>query len=253
MARLVPAWLGGARHGEVFSTGVRIMAVAKKTTSTNGATPSAKTNRAAAHLAAMEAGAKASEKPGQGITLPSIKITVLQVVLDGDAPLICHNWSAKAKKQILDKQMQVASQGRDAKDPERDFLESLYPMEDGSYGFPAIAFKNAAVEACTSLGKSVTKVAARQAFHIVGDLVKVEGKPTPREDMVRVGQGTADIRFRGEFKKWSVKLTIRFNARVLSAEQVVNMLNTAGFAVGVGEYRPEKNGSFGLFHVKGTN
>ena len=44
-------------------------------------------------------------------------------------------------------------------------------------------------------------------------------------------------------------MTIRHNARALTAEQIVNLINTGGFAVGVGEWRPEKNGQFGLFHV----
>jgi len=81
-------------------------------------------------------------------------------------------------------------------------------------------------------------------------MVRIEGEPSMREDMVRVGMGTADIRYRGEFKKWAVELLIRHNARVLSAEQVANLFNTAGFAIGVGEWRPQRDGSFGMFHVE---
>jgi hypothetical protein len=29
----------------------------------------------------------------------------------------------------------------------------------------------------------------------------------------------------------------------------MNLLNTAGFAVGVGEWRPEKDGQYGMFRV----
>jgi hypothetical protein len=42
---------------------------------------------------------------------------------------------------------------------------------------------------------------------------------------------------------------VRFNANVLSAAQIVNLFNTAGFGVGIGEWRPEKDGQFGMFHV----
>lgn len=198
------------------------------------------------HLATMEAEpAKATES----IALPSLDIRTMEVKLIGDSSLICHKWSEKAKKQMLDKQTGKASKGRELKNPEQDFLDSLYPYPGGGYGFPTIAFKNAAVAACTSLGKSVTKVAARQAFHIIGELTRIEGTPTPREDMVRVGMGTADIRFRGEFETWSTTIKVRFNARVISAEQLCNLFNTAGFAVGIGEWRSEKDGSHGLFHV----
>lgn len=198
----------------------------------------------ASHLQAME-----TPKAAMQIQLPELDIRVIDIHVVGDSSLIVHAWSEKAKKQMLDKQMGVASAGREAKNPQRDFEESLYHHPEGGYGFPAIAFKNAAVEACTSLGKSVTKVAARQAFHVVGELVKIDGTPTMREDMVRVGMGTADLRYRGEFVEWSTTIRVRYNARVLSAEQVVNLFNTAGFAVGVGEWRSEKDGSHGLFHV----
>jgi hypothetical protein len=190
--------------------------------------------------------------PKQGrllVELPTYDIQTFTVKLIGDAPLICHAWSRKAKDMMLAKQMGKATAGKEAKSPEADFESSLYPHGQGGYGFPSIAFKSAAVDACTSLGKVITKVAVRQAFHIVGDLVKIKGKPTPREDMVRVGMGVADIRYRAEFREWSCELEIRYNARALSREQIVNLINIAGFAVGVGEWRPEKNGQFGLFHV----
>ncbi|NQS97851.1 MAG: hypothetical protein HQ591_05310 [candidate division Zixibacteria bacterium] len=118
------------------------------------------------------------------------------------------------------------------------------------YGFPAIAFKSAAVDACSHID-GVTKVLARGAFHINGKLLKIEAdEPTMREDMVRIAMGTADLRFLGEFKKWKVLIPIRYNASVLSPDQIVNLFNTAGFAVGVGEMRPARNGSYGMFHVE---
>jgi hypothetical protein len=95
-------------------------------------------------------------------------------------------------------------------------------------------------------------VAARQAFHVDGEFAVIEGgEPVMREDMVRIGMGTADIRYRGEFKRWWTTIDVKHNANVMSAEQVVNLFNTAGFAVGVGEWRPERDGQFGRFHVAG--
>lgn len=192
----------------------------------------------------------------QTIELPALDIRTIEVRIIGDTSLIVHHWSEKAMKELLDKQMGNATAGKEKKDPIRDFEESLYRIKDDAgnfvgWGFPSIAFKKCAVAACTSLGKSVTKVAARQAFHVMGELVRIEGEPTMRDDMVRVGiqHDIADIRFRGEFKTWSCTLKIRYNARVVSAAQLIIMLNTGGFAVGVGEWRNEKDGNHGLFHV----
>ena len=44
-------------------------------------------------------------------------------------------------------------------------------------------------------------------------------------------------------------LDITYNASAITPAQVVNLLNIGGFGVGVGEWRPEKDGGFGRFHV----
>lgn len=199
-----------------------------------------------------------------GIELPPLKITTIKVRLIGDSPLIVHAWSPKALRAMADKQQKKASAGREAKDPWADFCGSLYwlserpekpteeDVENAKFGFPCVAFKAAAVTACTSIG-GVTKVAARQAFHVEGEMVEIIGPPpSMREDVTRVGMGVADLRYRGEFSPWAVELTVKFNEGLLSAEQVLNLFETAGFAVGVGEWRPERDGPHGRFHVART-
>ena len=190
-----------------------------------------------------------ANKPTVAIELPKMNTQLIDITLVGDSPLISHRWSEKAKKEILDKQQKKAKPKKEAKDPEQDFKESLYVHPDGGYGFPAVAFKAAAVTACTSVS-GVTKVAARQAFMVPGELIKIEGSlPRMREDMVRIGMGTADIRYRGEFFPWWCTVSVSFNANVISAEQVAHLFNLAGFGVGVGEWRPERDGQYGRFHV----
>ncbi len=208
--------------------------------------------------------AKAPKTEAKGFELPPLNIGVMEVTLIGDSPLIVHAWSRKAKLEMLGKQMKQAKGAKEAKDPKADFEASLYRLDDG-YGFPSVAFKNAAVTAGTSVS-GITKVAARQAFHVLGEdadvagafdgaksrvnLVRIMGgEPTMREDMVRVGMGTADLRYRGEFTDWWAKILVRYNANVLSEAQILNLLNVAGFAVGVGEWRPERDGMGGMFHV----
>lgn len=205
----------------------------------------------------MAAAAKTS-----GIELPPLNIQTLKLTLIGDSPLIVHAWSPKALKQMADKQQKKATAGREAKDPWADFCGSMYWLSDrpekpteedvetARFGFPAIAFKAAAVTACTSIG-GVTKVAARQAFHVEGEMVEIKSPapPSMREDVTRVGMGVADLRYRGEWQKWAVELLVKFNGNLMSAEQVVSLFDTAGFAVGVGEWRPERDGPYGRFHV----
>lgn len=205
-----------------------------------------------------------------GFELPKIDIKFLTVEVVGDSPLIVHKWTAKAKKEMLDKQMKKASAGKQAKDPEFDFLDSMYWLNEGiseeptkeeykkilksgkaRFGFPAVAFKACAIDAAYQQGAIAKKTTARGAFHLIDELVEIKGTPRMREDMVQIGgmSKVADIRYRGEFPEWRATLNIRYNASAISAEQILTMLNIGGFSNGVGEWRPSRDGSFGTFHV----
>ena len=204
----------------------------------------------------------------QVITIPALDIRTATVKIVGDSPLIMHKWSEKAKKEILDKQMKKAkSKGHDAKDPFADFISSMYwldgepenktpdgfaaALEDGArFGFPSTAVKAAAVAAAYRAGITKNMVSMNGAFHIIGEFVEINGEPVMREDMVKVGMGVADIRYRGEFPEWWSSFTVRYNAAVISLEQLINMINMGGFACGIGEWRAEKGGTFGAFHVE---
>lgn len=218
-------------------------------------------NRAAIHLKTMEA--KTGASPIKQIKLPQLQIETCRFKVVGDTPLITHAWSEKAIRMMLEKQTGEASAGREKKDPVADYQASCYvieeakkgkPFEDGLFGIPAIGFKNAAVTACTSLGKLITKVQARQAFHVVAshrDLIAIQGsKPRMVQHMVRVGMGTSDVRFRAEFYPWFCDVMIRYNTAVLSASEIINLFNVAGFGVGLFEWRPECDGQNGMFHVE---
>jgi hypothetical protein len=183
------------------------------------------------------------------IELPAIDVQTMTVTLIGDSPLICHAWSQKQKQAMLDKQMGRAIMRKEKRDPEADYQASLYRMPDGkTYGFPSVAFKSAAVSACR-FAEGVKMTELRGALHIAGELVGIEGKPQPREDMVRVGMGSADLRFRAQFPSWKVRLTVQYNAAVITPEQIANLFNLAGFSIGVGDWRPERDGLCGRFHV----
>ena len=208
--------------------------------------------------ASLKSSGKASRQTE--VVIPPMNTQAMEVAIVGDSSLIVHAWSKKAQEMMLAKQMKKARIAKEAKSPEQDYIDSLYwfstrpkaptlaDVEEGEFGFPAIAFKSAAVDACSHVD-GMTKVLARGAFHIDGELVRIEGQPTPREDMVRVGMGVADIRYRAEFRSWRVRIPIRYNANVISPEQLVNLFETAGFGIGVGEHRPQKNGQNGRFHV----
>ena len=80
----------------------------------------------------------------------------------------------------------------------------------------------------------------------------IAGKPEMREDMVRVGVGlnkTASLAYRGQFYPWAFNLTGRYNTAVLSVEALLYLIEEAGFSCGVGDWRTEKDGVMGAYHV----
>jgi len=213
----------------------------------------------------------APKKHETAVEIPKLTIKTVELHIVGTSPLVVHAWSEKAKQQMRDKQGKKAKQGKGAKVPAHDFVDALHWLSEkpalpadpdeamaaatkavatGRFGFPTVAFKAAAV-AGAGFVDGITKVGTRGAFHIRGEFAEIESAPpVMREDMVRVGMGTADLRYRPMFQEWGVTLTVDINITAMSVEQVVNLFNVGGFACGVGEYRPERDGSWGRFTVK---
>ena len=73
--------------------------------------------------------------------IPKLDLKEINVIIAGVTPLIMHRWSEKAKKQMRDKQQKAARQAKEAKNPERDFRESLYAIDEKkqSWGFATAA------------------------------------------------------------------------------------------------------------------
>lgn len=202
------------------------------------------------------------------IELKPIDIKEITLNIVGTTPLIVHKWDEKVKQEMLDKQMGKAkTKKHDIKNPVRDFIESLYWLDGkpeeyteeafenaitngARFGFPSNGVKASVVSAGFRAGVTKDKVSSHGAFHIEGEFVEIIGTPRIREDMVRVGMGAADIRFRGQFDEWSSLVRVKYNNGVMTAEQLVNLFQIGGFAVGIGEWRPEKGGQFGMYEVR---
>lgn len=185
----------------------------------------------------------------QGAKLYDLEIGVASCTVKGLSPLLCNRFSAEVQASIEAAQQQAAKRGKAPRNPEAEFKAALYICEDGTPGFPAIAFKKAMVRAAKGSGMPMTD--ARGAFHVIGDLLPIRGsEPIMRSDRVVIGRGTTSIAYRPQFTEWEIDVAIRFNKRAVSAEQLYNLLQVAGFAVGIGAWRPECDGSFGMFEVK---
>jgi len=117
------------------------------------------------------------------VVIDQIASETLTVPIVGTAPLLVNKFSEKAKRQMLDN-MQGRKSPKQAKDPKAEYEAAFYMIKDGTYGFPAIAFKAATVSASRFYGKSVTQVGLRQCIFFTGEpsedgqqMVRIDGEP----------------------------------------------------------------------------
>jgi hypothetical protein len=225
-----------------------------------------------------------ASKARPAIEIKPINIMQVDITIRGTSPLITHNWSHKAKREMLDKQRgKKVTSKHEIKIPVNDFMDSLYWLtkqpehgnddddalymweraisNDARFGFPVAGIKQAIIMGAYRAGLDVKQTELRGLMFIVGrgnasttDVAEIVG-PTPvmREDMVRVGgmSKSADVRYRAEFKEWEIPLRMRYHADgKYTIEQVLNMIGYGGMYCGIGEWRPEKDGQFGMFELK---
>lgn len=188
------------------------------------------------------------------ISIDRIPQETIRVPLLGVSPLITHKFSEKSKKKMLDT-TQGRSTPKEPKDPQAEYEACLYRLAEG-YGMPADAFKDATVGAARFYGKELSMTALNQFIFVTGEvgddgrqLVQIEGEPRMREDVVRVGRGGTDLRYRPEFYPWSAKLDVTYFSNAITRETVLSAIDAGGLAIGVGDWRPERKGTFGTYRI----
>lgn len=214
------------------------------------------------------------------INIRPVEMRQLVVTIQGDTPLIVHAWSEKAKRMMLEAQQKKSKgKAKEIRNPVAEFIDSMYwltpkPNTDGlnevecetafnkaieagaKFGFPAIAIKKAGNSVAYRTGDVKNQMGLRCAYGIFGENnsefieILTDEPPVMREDMVKIGMGTADLRYRGEFRNWSARFILKYDANgQYSLENIINTINKGGMLNGIGEWRPERDGISGTFHV----
>jgi len=194
--------------------------------------------------------------PEGQIVISRINTETIRIPIIGIAPLMTNKFSNKAKQQMRDA-MQNRKSPREPKNPEQEYHDAAYYLDDGERGMQAIAFKKCTVSAARYFPKNVTMVGLKQALFMEGEfskkeglmLVRIIGTPEMREDVVRVGNGGADLRYRPYWYEWSASIDVTYVKSMLTRDSVLSLVEAGGLGVGVGEYRPEKGGDCGTFKI----
>jgi hypothetical protein len=204
---------------------------------------------------------KAGEKSGtakQKSKPPETGIQSVDVILRGKpgSPLVVHAFAEKAKKEIRDKQQKKVKQAKEERQPETEFKAARYVDEQGRECVQVTGIKKAIITAATAFD-DLTKTALRQAIFVApllapgSLLVPIErydgslAAGEQREDAVTIGMNTRGLTYRPEYREWQLRVRIEYNPRLVSREQLLALVDQAGWGVGICEGRPERSSALG--------
>jgi hypothetical protein len=219
---------------------------------------------------AGQSGRKGKEEMSTGtqsVTIRAPNFQRAEFTIKGNAPLVIHRFSAKAKAQMLQKmetgKAANSKKDRTAKDAEQTYNEARYISAEGWDGFNATAIRAALISACRLVGFKMTL--AKLAVFEEPDgwdkaepqisLIRIYGKPVRQDDIARVETGQPYVTIRAAYHDWKAKIRIRWDADQFTIQDVSNLLSRVGMQVGIGEGRPDSKNSAGMgwgtFSVEG--
>jgi len=183
----------------------------------------------------------------------SAKIVTFKIT--GLTPLLMHNPAAMLNKSD-------AGPGvKRIPTPEEEAERGLYRTADGQLYIPSGAFRSAIIgKGGSASGRKIGKFSANS--RVAAGMFVVEertllihaktGKPLTDHDYeidVRraVIQGNGVLRARPKISDWSCLLALEIDEDFVTIDQVALLLNIAGKASGVLDYRPQCKGTFGRF------
>lgn len=175
--------------------------------------------------------------------------------------LVVHSFSEKCKEEMRQKQQKKVKKAHAERKPSVEVEAAKYFDGEKRECVPVTAIKKALISAATAFD-GLTKVALRQALFVApkvdpaSQLVPIEGYDgSPlvgviREDAVTIGINTRNLAYRPQYENWQLRVTVEYNPRLISEEQLFGLVDQAGWGVGVCEGRPEKSSALGWGRFK---
>ena len=193
----------------------------------------------------------------EAVTISAPRIRNAEFTLTGTAPYMQARFGEKAMNKMKATQ-EAGSQSkgkkvREARDFNADYEAAKHISTEGWCGVPAGAFRTACIDVCRLVGFKMTL--AKLSIFIEPDgfdkidgtpLVRLQGTPEKNVSGVRNANGNLDLRTRPMWRKWSVKLHVKFDEDQFSLADISNLLARAGIQCGMGEGRPNSRMSTGI-------
>lgn len=189
------------------------------------------------------------------ILLEPIVVKKIKVTIKGKTPLLMDRFPESAQNSILAKQTGLSkSNKKKVRDTAEETKDAVHMTASGKVGFPIQGFKAGMMECTSFVGdKFFSKKLVAGSVKIVNGedgLIPLKYK---KQTVLRHNI-SHNIKFSPQFHDWSCELEILYDSNNISAQDILTLINYAGFYVGVGSWRPKcrdkGSGEFGTYEVK---
>jgi hypothetical protein len=187
------------------------------------------------------------------INFKPLKLGVLKVKIIGTSPYMPEPMDMDVVEKYDNKKAKKMFKADDESEADK-VKKKLYLTDDGKIGIPSRSFYNAMIKVSSYLFEKQQGGMRniREGITVRGEIIPLKFKK--QQVLTHWGRNSGMTKaprkiMRNAFYDWTCEVEIEYNKNNLSAEQILNVLNWAGFHIGVGAFRKEKTGNYGLFRV----
>lgn len=171
----------------------------------------------------------------------------VKVEIKGITPYLMHRFGEETADTKTERKI-----GK--KDYEAEVEKALYKSPDGEIYVPSMQLKGCLIEAGKQMrvvgkGKSTYSKLFGAFLLIEPDTIPMINQEWITDARAVVIQRSRIIRYRPKFMDWSLTFTITIMDDGIAMDVVRQGLEIGGNYVGIGDFRPQKKGTFGRFMV----
>lgn len=187
------------------------------------------------------------------IIVPSLNLGVLKVKIKGKTPLLMDKFPESVREQILDKQVGRTKGKKQMRDMDWEFENAFHRISNKEIGFPAQGFKSAMIESTSFVGSRDFSKKLLKGIQILNsegnDLILIKYK---KQSKLKHYPKAGNTKLSPMLEDWECELVIQYDQNNLSPQDLVSLLNYAGFYYGIGIWSPRAKcgGKYGMYEVK---
>lgn len=196
-----------------------------------------------------------------------INFATTTITIAGDSDLILNKMRDSTTQELADKQEGKVQGTKKAVNMYEHLVGSIHWLkgEETNYteegwknalqnnvpGYPSSGMKKALCDAVVRVLGETYSTKFNANVQILDSFLPIEFESSSYDKSLFSPQrGSPVLCYRNVFRNWKTSFTIKYIPDNYSLDQIIEVINCAGFACGIGSHRPSsKGGSNGMFHV----